>query len=102
MLVLVFFITSSDSGSLVVDSITAGGLTEAPAAQRLFWACTEGGIAIALPVGGGSAALGALQAGAVSTGLPFHHRAVTDVCEPDQRPEKRAGHSAPDSGRQKP
>ncbi|WP_018950810.1 BCCT family transporter [Thioalkalivibrio sp. AKL12] len=70
-LVLVFFITSSDSGSLVIDSITSGGKTDAPQSQRLFWATTEGVVAGVLLAVGGAAALNALQAGAVSTGLPF-------------------------------
>ncbi|MGQ7248741.1 BCCT family transporter [Halomonas sp. V046] len=68
VLVVVFFVTSSDSGSLVIDSITAGGKVDAPKPQRIFWTIIEGAIAIALLVGGG---LGALQAAAVSTGLPF-------------------------------
>ncbi|UYF99828.1 MULTISPECIES: BCCT family transporter [unclassified Halomonas] len=71
VLVLVFFITSSDSGSLVIDSITAGGKTDAPKGQRVFWAALEGVIAGVLLYGGGSTALTALQAGAVATGLPF-------------------------------
>lgn len=71
VLVLVFFITSSDSGSLVVDSITAGGKTDAPTAQRVFWVVMEGAIAAALIFGGGEDALGAIQASAVSAGLPF-------------------------------
>lgn len=71
VLVLVFFVTSSDSGSLVIDSITAGGKLDAPVAQRVFWAVMEGMIAGALLFGGGSEALKALQAGAISTGLPF-------------------------------
>ncbi|MBE0490003.1 MAG: BCCT family transporter [Halomonas sp.] len=71
LLVLIFFVTSSDSGSLVIDSITAGGKTDAPRGQRVFWATLEGVIAGILLYGGGSAALGALQAGAVATGLPF-------------------------------
>ncbi|SFH51068.1 BCCT family transporter [Modicisalibacter xianhensis] len=71
ILVLVFFITSSDSGSLVIDNITAGGKTDAPKSQRVFWATLEGVIAGVLLYGGGSTALGALQAGAVATGLPF-------------------------------
>ena len=71
VLVLVFFITSSDSGSLVIDSITAGGITDAPTPQRMFWAIMEGLIAVALLYGGGVNALSALQAGAVATGLPF-------------------------------
>ena len=68
VLVIVFFITSSDSGSLVIDTITSGGKIDAPKPQRVFWGILEGAIAIALLVGGG---LGALQAMAVSTGLPF-------------------------------
>ena len=71
VLVLVFFVTSSDSGSLVIDSITAGGKLDAPVAQRVFWAVMEGLIAGALLFGGGKQALDALQAGAISTGLPF-------------------------------
>jgi betaine/carnitine transporter, BCCT family len=68
VLVIVFFVTSSDSGSLVIDTITAGGKIDAPLSQRVFWATFEGMVAIALLLGGG---LGALQAASVSTGLPF-------------------------------
>lgn len=68
VLVISFFVTSSDSGSLVVDSLTAGGKLDAPVAQRIFWAITEGGVAAVLLVGGG---LGALQTAAITTGLPF-------------------------------
>ncbi|MFT6791210.1 MAG: BCCT family betaine/carnitine transporter [Cellvibrionaceae bacterium] len=71
VLVLVFFITSSDSGSLVIDSITAGGKVDAPVPQRIFWATTEGAIAAVLLWIGGTEAIQALQAGAISTGLPF-------------------------------
>jgi len=70
-LVLVFFVTSSDSGSLVIDSITAGGKLDAPVPQRIFWAVMEGLIAGALLFGGGDQALGALQAAAITVGLPF-------------------------------
>ena len=68
LLVTSFFVTSSDSGSLVVDSLTAGGKLDAPVAQRVFWALTEGTIAAVLLVGGG---LGALQTAAITSGLPF-------------------------------
>ncbi len=68
VLVIVFFVTSSDSGSLVIDQITAGGKTNAPTAQRVFWCILEGAIAIALLLGGG---LAALQAAAIATGFPF-------------------------------
>ncbi|OWL85301.1 BCCT family transporter [Halopseudomonas aestusnigri] len=68
VLVIVFFVTSSDSGSLVIDTITAGGKVNAPVPQRVFWVISEGVVAIALLLGGG---LAALQAMSVSTGLPF-------------------------------
>ena len=68
ILVIVFFVTSSDSGSLVIDTIAAGGKVNAPIPQRIFWCSFEGLVAIALLLGGG---LTALQAMAVSTGLPF-------------------------------
>ena len=71
ILVLVFFITSSDSGSLVIDSITAGGKIDAPVPQRIFWAVTQGAVAAALLWIGGTEAIQALQAGSVSAGLPF-------------------------------
>jgi BCCT family betaine/carnitine transporter len=67
-LVIVFFVTSSDSGSLVIDTITAGGKVDAPVAQRIFWCTFEGLVAIALLLGGG---LGSLQAAAIATGFPF-------------------------------
>ncbi|MGR5069765.1 BCCT family transporter [Vibrio alfacsensis] len=68
ILVVVFFITSADSGSLVIDTIAAGGKVDAPTAQRVFWCTFEGLVAIALMLGGG---LAAAQAMAVTTGLPF-------------------------------
>lgn len=68
VLVMVFFITSSDSGSLVIDTISAGGKVEAPVPQRIFWCTFEGLVAIALILGGG---LVALQAMSLSLGLPF-------------------------------
>lgn len=71
VLVMIFFITSSDSGSLVIDCITAGGKFDAPVPQRIFWAVMEGLIAGALLYGGGKHALNALQAGTVATGIPF-------------------------------
>ncbi len=68
VLVVVFFVTSSDSGSLVIDTIAAGGKVDAPVPQRVFWCVFEGLVAIALLLGGG---LTALQAMSVSTGFPF-------------------------------
>ena len=68
VLVIVFFVTSSDSGSLVIDTITAGGKLDAPVAQRVFWCAFEGIVAITLLLGGG---LVALQTAALATGFPF-------------------------------
>ncbi|QFT60036.1 Glycine betaine transporter OpuD [Sulfitobacter sp. THAF37] len=68
VLVIVFFVTSSDSGSLVIDTITAGGKIDAPLPQRVFWCIFEGAVAIALLLGGG---LAALQSMVISTGLLF-------------------------------
>ena len=71
LLVATFFITSSDSGSLVIDHLTSGGKHDAPVTMRIFWAVTEGIVAATLLVAGGNAGLEALQAAAISTGLPF-------------------------------
>jgi len=71
LLVATFFITSSDSGSLVIDHLTSGGKHDAPVAMRVFWAVTEGVVASTLLIAGGAQGLNALQAAAISTGLPF-------------------------------
>lgn len=68
VLIVAFFVTSADSGALVIDTITAGGKLDAPVSQRVFWVVFLGLVAAALLLGGG---LAALQAAAVSTGLPF-------------------------------
>jgi choline/glycine/proline betaine transport protein len=68
VLVVVFFVTSSDSGSLVVDNLTSGGKLDSPVPQRIFWAVMEGVVAAVLLLGGG---LDALQTAAITTGLPF-------------------------------
>jgi len=68
ILVTIFFVTSSDSGSLVVDHLTSGGKLNSPTTQRVFWAIMEGVIAAVLLIGGG---LATLQTASVTTGLPF-------------------------------
>ncbi|WP_300362356.1 BCCT family transporter [Fusobacterium sp.] len=70
-LVVSFFVTSSDSGSLVVDNLTSGGKIDSPIPQRIFWALIEGAIAISLLISGGNEALNALQTGVILSGLPF-------------------------------
>ena len=68
VLLVVFFVTSADSGSLIIDTITAGGKLDTPVAQRAFWCIFGGLVAIALLLGGG---LVAAQAATLATGLPF-------------------------------
>ena len=68
VLVTIFFVTSSDSGSLVVDHLTSGGKLDSPVPQRIFWGVMEGVCAAALLMGGG---LAALQSASIATGLPF-------------------------------
>ena len=71
ILVTTFFVTSSDSGSLVLEHLSTGGKHKTPATGRVFWASSEGAVAIALLVAGGEQALSALQAAAITSGLPF-------------------------------
>ncbi|NBC34003.1 MAG: BCCT family transporter [Alphaproteobacteria bacterium] len=68
ILVVTFFVTSSDSGSMVIDTITAGGDQDPPVWQRIFWATTEGLVAAVLLLTGG---LAALQTAAIAAALPF-------------------------------
>jgi choline/glycine/proline betaine transport protein len=68
LVVILFFVTSSDSGSLVVDMLTSDGDPEPPVRRRVFWAVSEGLVAAVLLAVGG---LKALQAAAIATGLPF-------------------------------
>ena len=68
IVVAVFFITSSDSGSLVVDMLASGGHPNPPMWSRVLWALLEGLLAAALLLSGG---LTSLQAGSLMTALPF-------------------------------
>jgi choline/glycine/proline betaine transport protein len=68
LLVITFFVTSSDSGSLVVDMLTSGGAEESPLWQRIFWAVLEGVVAAVLLLAGG---LAALQTATIASALPF-------------------------------
>lgn len=71
VLLIIFIVTSADSGALVVDSLTSGGRTGTLKRQRVFWAAMLGLTAIALLYGGGEDALKALQAGTIAAALPF-------------------------------
>merc|ERR1719310_360392 len=93
---IIYFITSSDSGSLVVDILAANGEEEPPIPQRVFWAFTEGATAIALLYSGekvkgpfgdpGQGGLRALQAASIIMGLPYtfvlfwYSQAPVQVC----------------------
>ncbi|RZQ57228.1 choline transporter [Pseudidiomarina tainanensis] len=68
LMVVVFFVTSSDSGSMVVDMLCSNGRDDTPAWQRIFWASGEGIVAIILLLAGG---LGALQTMTIASALPF-------------------------------
>jgi BCCT family betaine/carnitine transporter len=68
VLIAIFFVTSADSGALVIDMITAGGKMDVPVQQRVFWCVLVGLVAIVLLLGGGIASLQALT---ISVGLPF-------------------------------
>jgi len=68
VLVVIFFVTSADSGALVIDMLTSRGETASPLWQRIFWALLTGAIAIALLLAGG---LSALQAMTIASALPF-------------------------------
>ncbi|MCS3904129.1 choline/glycine/proline betaine transport protein [Methylohalomonas lacus] len=68
IVIVTFFVTSSDSGSLVIDMLTAGGDPNPPKSQRVFWAILEGVVAAILLITGG---LAALQTAAIASALPF-------------------------------
>ena len=68
IVIVAFFVTSSDSGSLVIDMLASGGNPDPPRIQRIFWALLEGAVAGVLLWAGG---LAALQTAAIATGLPF-------------------------------
>lgn len=68
LMVVLFFVTSADSGSLVIDMLASGGKTDTPLWQRVFWASSIGLVAIALLISGG---LPALQTASIASALPF-------------------------------
>ncbi|WP_309753468.1 BCCT family transporter [Novosphingobium sp.] len=68
VLILVFFVTGWDSGTLVIDCMTSGGRMDTPLRQKVFWLFAVGGIGVVLLLSGG---LTSLQAGAIATGLPL-------------------------------
>ena len=69
--IILYFVTSSDSGSLVIDCLSANGDPEPPVIQRIFWALTEGACATSLLYAGGSDGLTALQSMSITSGVPY-------------------------------
>ena len=69
--IILYFVTSSDSGSLVIDCLSANGDPEPPVSQRVFWALTEGATATALLNAGGEEGLEALQSMSIASGVPY-------------------------------
>ena len=69
--IALYFITSSDSGSLVIDCLSSNGDPDPPSIQRVFWALMEGATATALLVAGGKEGLSALQTVGILSGLPY-------------------------------
>ena len=68
IMLVVFFVTSSDSSAMVIDMLASGGDNKAPVWQRVFWSCVIGAVALALMLAGG---LKALQAATIASALPF-------------------------------
>lgn len=103
LVVAIFFVTSSDSGSFVVDMLTSGGHPNPPVWQRVFWAVSEGAVAATLLVSGG---LAALQSAAINTGLPFCLILVAAcfglgraLLREEKAPRQRGGEGPPLTGR---
>ena len=71
LVVALFFVTSSDSGSLVIDMLACGGRTNTPVITRVYWSLLEGVVAAVLLVAGGAVALTFMQTLSVSTTAPF-------------------------------
>lgn len=69
--IILYFVTSSDSGSLVIDCLSANGIPEPPSAQRVFWALMEGATASALLISGGKDLLTAVQAMGIISAFPY-------------------------------
>ncbi|MCX2933296.1 BCCT family transporter [Mycobacterium sp. CVI_P3] len=69
--IVFFFVTSSDSGSLVIDILSSGGDLDPPKPTRVYWATLEGLAAAVLLLVGGAGSLTALQTASIATALPF-------------------------------
>lgn len=70
-LIIVFFVTTLDSGSIVIDGMTAGGKLEVPVRQKVVWAIISGAIAMVMLWIGGTQSIQALQSITIIAALPF-------------------------------
>ncbi len=68
LMVIVFFVTSADSGAMVVNMLASFGQDDTPLWQRIFWCALIGVVAIALLLAGG---LASLQTAVIASALPF-------------------------------
>lgn len=68
LMVVIFFVTSCDSGAMVVDMLCSFGSNNTPVWQRIYWAVGVGVVAAILLAAGG---LGALQTMTIASALPF-------------------------------
>ncbi|KSU61154.1 MULTISPECIES: BCCT family transporter [unclassified Gordonia (in: high G+C Gram-positive bacteria)] len=71
VIVVLFFVTSSDSGSLVIDMLATGGKIDTPKLTRVYWASLQGVAAAVLLLVGGTSSLTALQTMSIATAVPF-------------------------------
>ncbi|TVP83996.1 MAG: BCCT family transporter, partial [Thioalkalivibrio sp.] len=70
LLIATYFITSSASGTYVIDALVSRGSTHSPKRQRVIWGITEGAVAATLLIVGGERALDSLQTASLTGGLP--------------------------------
>ena len=68
VMVLVFFVTSADSGAMVLNMLSSNGRDDTPLSRRLFWMAMIGVSALVLLLAGG---MSALQTAAIASALPF-------------------------------
>ncbi len=68
LMIVIFFVTSCDSGAMVVDMLCSHGQNNTPLWQRIYWAVGIGVVAAILLLAGG---LSALQTMTIASALPF-------------------------------
>ncbi|WP_105171903.1 BCCT family transporter [Pseudoalteromonas sp. T1lg24] len=68
LMIVIFFVTSCDSGAMVINMLCSNGEDDTPLWQRLYWAIGVGVVAAVLSLVGG---LNALQTMTIASALPF-------------------------------